>query len=250
MAKPNQIWVVAVSSDVGPTEYRMYHRPTKALDLLFVDRPELLRYRLGAMRPVVIPTSDGLSLVSYLTLPPAVPATWRLGLDSMSLNLPLVLLVHGGPWARDSWGFSPLVQLLASRGYAVLQPNFRGSSGLGKRFLNAGNGEWGVGAMQRDLTEAADWAVAWGVADRKRIGGWVRVFCVVFGWLASLSNISQRTGHTHPSNVCMDAPGIMGASYGGYATLAGLCFTPDVYACGVDIVGPAHIKVRFKWRID
>lgn len=167
----NQLWVVAVSADTGPTEYFLYHRPTKALDLLYVDRPELLRYRLGAMRPVVIPASDGLQLVSYLTLPPAVPATWRPGLDSLTLGLPLVLLVHGGPWARDSWGFSPLVQLLASRGYAVLQVNYRGSSGFGKRFINAGNGEWGVGAMQRDLTEAVDWAVAWGVADRARVGG-------------------------------------------------------------------------------
>ncbi len=151
----------------------MYHRSTQALDLLFVDRPALLRYRLGAMRPVVIPTSDGLSLVSYLTLPPAVPASWRPGLDPpTALGLPLVLLVHGGPWARDSWGFDPLAQLFSSRGYAVLQVNFRASSGFGKRFVNAGNGEWGTGAMQRDLTEAVGWAVEWGVADKARVREW------------------------------------------------------------------------------
>lgn len=180
--KKQQTWVVAVSADAGPTDYFIYHRPTKALDLLFVDRPELLQHRLGAMRPVTIPASDGLHLVSYLTLPPAVPATWRPGLDALTLGLPLVLLVHGGPWARDSWGFNPLVQLLASRGYAVLQVNYRGSSGFGKRFIHAGNGEWGVGAMQRDLTEAVDWAVAWGVADRARVGG-DDVVGWVTGWM-------------------------------------------------------------------
>jgi len=205
----DSVWVVAVTGDTVPTAYYLYYRATQALDLLFFDRPDLLRYSLGTVRPVIIPASDGEQLVSYLTLPPSVDSSWVPGLDSLSLELPLVLLVHGGPWARDSWGFNPVAQLLASRGYAVLQVNYRGSAGFGKSFINKGNGEWGVGSMQRDLTESVDWAVNWGVGDRKRVA-------------------------------------IMGGSYGGYATLAGLCFTPEVYSCGVDIVGPAHIKTLFE----
>jgi dipeptidyl aminopeptidase/acylaminoacyl peptidase len=117
--------------------------------------------------------------------------------------------VHGGPWARDDWGYDPEGQWLANRGYAVVQVNFRGSTGYGKTFLNAGNGEWGVGAMQHDLTDAVHWAEQQGIAD--------------------------------PERVC-----ILGGSYGGYAALAGLAFTPDLYACGVDIVGPSNIKTLFE----
>jgi dipeptidyl aminopeptidase/acylaminoacyl peptidase len=150
---------------------------------------------LAPMEPVVITARDGFELVSYLTLPVGVEAK----------NLPLVLNVHGGPWARDGWGYDPEAQWFANRGYATLQVNFRGSAGFGKKFLNAGNGQWGVGTMQHDLTDAVKWAIAKGIAD--------------------------------PKKVC-----IYGGSYGGYATLAGLVFTPDLYACGVDIVGPSNIK--------
>jgi len=117
--------------------------------------------------------------------------------------------VHGGPWARDAWGYDPQGQWLANRGYAVVQVNFRGSTGFGKAFLNAGNGEWGVGAMQDDLTDAVGWAVSQGIA--------------------------------RPDRIC-----ILGGSYGGYAALAGLTFTPDLYTCGVDIVGPSNIKTLFE----
>ena len=132
--------------------------------------------------------------MSYLTLPAGVPGK----------NLPMVLLVHGGPWGRDSWGYNGQTQWLANRGYAVLQVNFRASTGFGKKFLHLGDLQWG-GTMQDDLTDAVKWAVKQGIADPKRVA-------------------------------------IMGGSYGGYATLAGLTFTPELYACGVDIVGPSNLK--------
>jgi dipeptidyl aminopeptidase/acylaminoacyl peptidase len=125
--------------------------------------------------------------------------------DREAKSLPLVLNVHGGPWARDSWGLDLEAQWLANRGYAVLQVNFRGSTGFGKRFLHAGDGEWGVGDMQHDLTDAVQWAIQEGIADPMKVA-------------------------------------IYGGSYGGYATLAGLAFTPGLYRCGVDIVGPSNIK--------
>jgi dipeptidyl aminopeptidase/acylaminoacyl peptidase len=118
--------------------------------------------------------------------------------------LPAILFPHGGPWARDTWGFHNVVQFLANRGYAVLQPNFRGSTGFGKRFLNLGNREWGTGAMQHDLTDGVRWLIEQGIADPGRIA-------------------------------------IMGGSYGGYAALAGVAFTPDLYAAAVSIVGPSSI---------
>ncbi len=203
--------------DDGPATYYLYDRPTDRSDdrpsdrtasttrpprqaeRLFVTRPELAEYDLAKMRPLEIQARDGLTLPSYLTLP--------LGLEPK--QLPLVLLVHGGPWARDDWGYSAQAQWLANRGYAVLQVNFRGSTGFGKAFLNAGNQEWGVGAMQHDLTDAVRWAIAQGIAD--------------------------------PERVC-----IYGGSYGGYATLAGLAFTPELYACGVDLVGPSNIETLFQ----
>jgi dipeptidyl aminopeptidase/acylaminoacyl peptidase len=192
-------WVVAYDEDDGPVHYYIYDRATKKTDLLFVNRPELQKYTLAEMKPVTIEARDGTEIPAYLTLPAGVEAK----------NLPLVLHPHGGPWARDYWGFDPTAQWLANRGYAVLQPNFRGSVGYGKEFLNTGNKEWGVGVMQHDLSDAVKWAVAQGIAD--------------------------------PENIA-----IMGGSYGGYATLAGLTFTPDLYACGVDIVGPSHIKTLFE----
>ncbi len=196
-------WIVAYQPDDGPTAYYLYRREPRHAEPLFVTRPELARYQLAPMEPVRIPARDGLALPAYLTLPPHAPPA------AQSPKLPLVLLVHGGPWARDTWGFDAEAQWLANRGYAVLQVNYRGSTGFGKAFLNAGNGEWGVGAMQHDLTDAVHWAVAQGIADPKR--------------------------------VC-----IYGGSYGGYATLAGLAYTPDRYACGVDIVGPSQIKTLFE----
>ena len=154
------------------------------------------------MHPVVIPSRDGLELVSYLTLP-----SW-LDKDNNGVpdkgSIPMVLLVHGGPWARDAWGYNSQHQWLANRGYAVLSVNFRGSTGFGKDFLNAGNLEWGK-KMHTDLLDAVDWAVEQGVAQRGKVA-------------------------------------IMGGSYGGYATLAGLTFTPDVFACGVSIVGPSNLN--------
>lgn len=191
-------WIVVYQGDSGPVAWYSFNRATRKADLLFVNQPELAKVQLANMEPVVITARDGLELVSYLTLPVGVAGK----------NLPLVLFPHGGPWARDVWGYNPTAQWLANRGYAVLQVNFRGSTGFGKAFLNAGNGQWGVGTMQHDLTDAVKWAIAKGIADPKR--------------------------------VC-----IMGGSYGGYATLAGLTFTPELYACGVDIVGPSNIRTLF-----
>jgi dipeptidyl aminopeptidase/acylaminoacyl peptidase len=169
------------------------------LTTLFVSSKQLADQPLTKMYANVIKSRDGLDLVSYLSLP----------LDSdqngkASNPLPMVLLVHGGPWARDNWGYNPYAQWLANRGYAVLQPNFRGSTGVGKKHLNAGNMEW-AGKMHDDLIDCVNWAVAQKIADPKKIA-------------------------------------IMGGSYGGYATLVGLAFTPDVFACGVDIVGPSNLN--------
>ena len=192
--KKDDRWTVAFVRDDGPVAYAVYDRASHKVTPLFVNQPELAKYTLAPMKPVMIPTRDGLQMVSYLTLPPGVPAK----------NLPLVLLPHGGPWARDFWGLNGQTQWLANRGYAVLQPNFRASTGFGKKFLHAGDKQWG-GTMQDDLTDAVKWAIAQGIADPKKVA-------------------------------------IMGGSYGGYATLAGLTFTPDLYACGVDIVGPSNLK--------
>jgi dipeptidyl aminopeptidase/acylaminoacyl peptidase len=196
--RADQKWLVTTMADDGPVTYYIYDRGTRKAELLFVSRPELAKYKLAKMEPVVIRACDGFRLVSYLTLP----------VGSKGKNLPLVLNVHGGPWARDGWGYDPEAQWFANRGYACLQVNFRGSAGFGKKFLHAGDKQWGVGAMQHDLTDAVKWAVTKGIAD--------------------------------PKKVC-----IYGGSYGGYATLAGLVFTPELYACGVDIVGPSNIKTLF-----
>ena len=187
-------WIVSFDTDNAPLAFYAYNRAAKKAEKLFTTRPELEKYTLARREPVVIKSRDGLDLVSYLTLPVGVEPK----------GLPLVLNVHGGPWGRDSAGLDNEAQWFANRGYATLQVNFRASAGLGKAFLNAGNGEWGA-KMQDDLTDAVRWAVAKGIAD--------------------------------PKKVC-----IYGGSYGGYATLAGLVFTPELYACGVDIVGPSNIK--------
>lgn len=185
--------ILQYQSDTSPEKYFLYSRETCHATLLFHSRPNLLSYTLAAMKPVAFPARDGLRLSGYLTLP--------VGLEPQ--GLPTVLYVHGGPWHRDRWGFDPVVQWLANRGYAVLQVNFRGSTGYGKAFLNAGNREW-AGAMRTDLLDARDWAVAEGYADPAR--------CAIFGM-----------------------------SYGGYATLTALAWTPDAFRCGIDVVGPSDL---------
>jgi len=180
-------------SDTVPDEFYRYDSKERSASLLFHSRPALLNYTLAPMKPVSFSARDGLRISAYLTLPA--------GLEPKAL--PTVLYVHGGPWHRDRWGFDPLVQWLANRGYAVLQVNFRGSTGYGKAFLNAGNREW-AGAMRTDLLDARDWAIAEGYSDPDRFG-------------------------------------IFGASYGGYAVLTALAWTPEVFQCGVDIVGPSDL---------
>jgi len=152
------------------------------------------------MHARVLKSRDGLDLVSYLTLPPGVDPD---GAGKPRQPVPMVLDVHGGPWGRDDWGFNPTHQFFANRGYAVLSVNFRGSTGFGKAFVNAGNREWAA-KMHDDLIDAVDWAIAEKIADSKKVA-------------------------------------IFGGSYGGYATLVGMTFTPDKFACGVDIVGPSNL---------
>ncbi len=192
-------WVVAFVMDNGPVRYYAFDRDAKKADFLFTNRKSLEGLPLQKMLAPVIKARDGLELVSYLTLPWGVEAV-----DGRPKQpAPMVLLVHGGPWGRDSWGFNSLHQFLANRGYAVLSVNFRGSTGFGKKFVNAGNKEWAA-KMHDDLIDAVDWAVKEKIADPKKVA-------------------------------------IMGGSYGGYATLVGLTFTPDKFACGVDIVGPSNL---------
>jgi dipeptidyl aminopeptidase/acylaminoacyl peptidase len=188
-----RLFLVSASSDTEPGETWLFDRDTKKLTLEYRIREKIDRSVLASMQPIRYESSDGLEIPGYLTLPKGVEPK----------NLPVIVLPHGGPWGRDSWGYSGLVQFLANRGYAVLQPNFRGSTGYGKQFLNAGNLQWGQ-KMQDDVTWGAKYLEQKGTADPKRIG-------------------------------------IMGGSYGGYATLAGVTFTPDLYAAGVDIVGPSNL---------
>jgi dipeptidyl aminopeptidase/acylaminoacyl peptidase len=190
-------WVIAVGSDVKPASYYLYHRPTRTLTFLYDARPELSHYKMAEMKPFSVTVRDGMVLEGYITLP--------LG---ASLPAPTILYVHGGPWARDEWGFNAAVQWLVNRGYAVIQVNYRSSTGYGKHHVKAGNKEWG-GKMQDDLTDTVQWAINQGYADKNKVG-------------------------------------IMGGSYGGYATLAGLAFTPDLYACGVDIVGVSNLLTFMK----
>ncbi len=181
-------------------KYYRYERGSKQAKYLFSNRKDLDGLPLVKMHPVVIKSRDGLDLVSYLSLPKNTDPGDK---GRPSQPLPMVLDVHGGPWARDDWGYNPVHQMLANRGYAVLSVNFRGSTGFGKSFINAGNREW-AGKMHDDLLDAVNWSIEQKIADPKQIA-------------------------------------IMGGSYGGYATLVGLTFTPDVFACGVDIVGPSNI---------
>lgn len=194
MTNDGRFLLVAVSSDVDPSATYIYDREAGTFELLYRTRPEVPSDQMATMRPVRYTARDGVEVPAYLTVPHGVEAK----------DLAVVVVPHGGPWARDAWGFDNLSQFLANRGYAVLQPNFRGSTGYGKRFLNLGNKEWGTGTMQHDLTDGVRWLVEEGIADPDRVA-------------------------------------IMGGSYGGFATLAGVAFTPDVYAAGVDIVGPSNI---------
>lgn len=189
----DQVWLVGFTQDDGPAAYYSYDRKTKKGSLLFYNRPELAEYDLAPMEPIRIESRDGLTLHGYLTLPVGVEPK----------NLPLVLNVHGGPWARDTWGYDPEAQWLANRGYACLQINYRGSIGFGKDFVNAGDREWG-GKMHDDLVDAVNWAVQESIADPERLA-------------------------------------IYGGSYGGYAALVGATFTPDLFKCAVDIVGPSNL---------
>jgi len=194
-------WIVTYVVDDGPARYYLYDRPSKKAKFLFTNRPALEGAPLAKLHPVIIKSRDGLDLVSYLTLPKSSDPK---NTGKPDKPLPMVLYVHGGPWARDGWGLNPTHQWLANRGFAVLSVNYRGSTGFGKNFINAANHEW-AGKMHDDLLDAVDWAVKDGIADPKKVA-------------------------------------IMGGSYGGYATLVGLTFTPDTFACGVDIVGPSNLQ--------
>jgi dipeptidyl aminopeptidase/acylaminoacyl peptidase len=193
MAADDQLWFVTARSDTDPGARYLFDRKTKALTPQYKVRERIPREHMASVKPIRYRSSDGLEVPAFLTLPKGVPAK----------GLPLIVVPHGGPWARDNWGFDNLAQFLANRGYAVLQPNFRGSTGYGKKFLNAGNKQWGD-RMQDDITWGVKHLVAEGIADPRRVG-------------------------------------IMGGSYGGYATLAGVTFTPDLYAAAVSIVGPSNL---------
>jgi len=197
----DQTWIVWNDPLTAPTATYIYDRRAQTLTPFYVTRPELEGAPLQPMYPVEIASRDGLTLPSYLTLSAGVAMDDD---GNPSASSPMVLLVHGGPWARDDYGFNSIHQMLANRGYAVLSVNFRGSTGFGKDFLNAANKQWGL-AMHDDLIDATNWAIAQGITGKDQIA-------------------------------------IMGGSYGGYATLAGLAFTPETFACGVDIVGPSNLE--------
>ena len=188
-----QVWLVAAFSDTEPGETYLFDRKTHTLTLQYKVREKLPREALAEMKPVHYKSSDGLEIPAYLTLPKGSPGK----------NLPTIMLPHGGPWGRDVWGYNPYAQFLANRGYAVLSMNFRGSTGYGKKFLDAGNKEWGR-KMQDDVTWGVKYLVDEGIADPKRVG-------------------------------------IFGGSYGGYAALAGVTFTPDLYAAAVELFGPSNL---------
>ncbi len=197
----DNVWTVAYIKDNGPVQYYLYDRAAKKAKFLFTNRKQLEGLVLSRMHPVIIKSRDDMNLISYLTLPYWTDPDGDARPDAA---LPMVLFVHGGPWARDSWGYASYHQWLANRGYAVLSVNYRGSTGFGKDFINASNLEW-AGKMHDDLIDAVNWTIKEGIADKNKIA-------------------------------------IMGGSYGGYATLVGLTFTPDVFACGVDIVGPSNLR--------
>ncbi|MFT6808503.1 MAG: dipeptidyl aminopeptidase/acylaminoacyl peptidase [Saprospiraceae bacterium] len=190
--KDERKWIISANSDIDPGATYFFDRDSRKLEFLYRPRPELPIEHLCTMSPVSYLSKDGLEIPAYLTLPNS----------DISIQSAIVM-PHGGPWVRDTWGYDSYAQFLANRGYAVLQPNFRGSTGYGKDFLNKGELEWGR-KMQDDLTTGAD-------------------FLIKEGYCTS------------------DKVGILGGSYGGYAVLAGLAFTPDIYACGISIVGPSNL---------
>lgn len=194
----NQKWIVSYSYDNKPIRYYLYDRPKKKASFLFSPNEELEKFPLTTMQPVIITSRDGLPLVSYLSIPK----------QGSGKNIPMVLWVHGGPSARDNWGYNVIHQWLNNRGYAVLSVNYRGSVGFGKKFVNAGNRQWSK-KMQDDLIDAVNWSIEKGIAD--------------------------------PKKIC-----IGGASYGGYATLVGLTSTPELFACGVDISGGSNLQTIFE----
>lgn len=210
----NKYWIVCFNNDTSPLSYYLYDREGKQISPLFIDCPALQNYKLASMKPIVFTSRDNIAIHGYITYP----------IVHNRKNLPMVLLVHGGPQARDTWGYNPEVQWLANRGYVVLQVNYHGSTGYGKQFLIAGCKEYG-GKMQDDLIDAVHWAIDQGIADPKRIAIW-------------------------------------GKSYGGYAALVGATATPDLFCCAVDICGFSdlytHTKARglqqkaleYKWRGD
>ena len=186
-------WILAFTVDNGPVPFYAYDRRARKASFLFDNQPDLNKYTLATMEPISFTSRDGMTVHGYLTLPPGKGRT----------NLPTVLDVHGGPWGRDAWGYNPEGQWFANRGYACLQVNFRGSTGYGKDFLNAGDKEWGRD-MHNDLVDAVHWAIEQGIADPQKVA-------------------------------------IYGGSYGGYAALLGATFTPDLFCCAVDIVGPSNL---------
>lgn len=187
-------WLVAFTDDAGPVAYFAYDRSARSGRLLFEHQPALSRYDLAKMEPFTCRARDGLVLHGYLSFP----------VGRARSGLPTVLDVHGGPWSRDSWGYDAEAQWLANRGYLCVQVNFRGSTGYGKAFVNAGDREWGA-KMHDDLLDTLAWVVEQGYADAERIA-------------------------------------IYGGSYGGYAALVGAAFTPEVFRCAVDLVGPSNLK--------
>lgn len=189
----DNIWIVGFTKDNGPVAFYAYDRRAKKTEFLFYHKPDLKDYTLAWMEPISFKSRDGLFIYGYITYPPG----------KNKKNLPVVVNVHGGPWARDTWGYDPEAQWLANRGYACMQVNYRGSSGYGKKFLNAGNKQWGA-KMHDDLVDAVNYLLKKGIADPKRIA-------------------------------------IFGGSYGGYAALVGAAFTPDLFCCAVDLVGPSNL---------
>lgn len=206
LTNDDSLMLVNVNSDMNPGTVYLFNRGSRTAEKLYDLRPDLPKEHLAPMRPVRYRSRDGRIIPAYLTVPKNVDAR----------NLRVVMYPHGGPWGRDFWGYNSMAQFLANRGYAVFAPNFRGSAGYGKDFLNAGNFEWGTGFMQHDISDGVKYLIDQGIADPQRVG-------------------------------------IMGGSYGGYATLAGITFTPDLYAAAVDIVGPSNIATLIRsfppyWR--
>jgi dipeptidyl aminopeptidase/acylaminoacyl peptidase len=189
-----RFFLIGISSDVDPGSVYLYDRKNKKIDFLYKSRPEINSKHLAHMKPLRYKARDGMEIPAYLTLPRGIRRK----------NLPVVMMVHGGPWGRDIWRYDPYAQFFANRGYAVFQPNFRGSAGYGKKFLNAGNKQWGTGYMQHDVSDGVKYLIEEGYADPAKVA-------------------------------------IFGISYGGYATLAGLTFTPELYSAGISYCGPSNL---------